>query len=174
MAFHDKVVKAEELAKVLGESKGTVVVDYRGLNVSDISALRRRLAEQNVQLQVAKNTLLRRAAAASSIIDVDELFAGPTAIAFSTEDEVAAARVMAEAARVPRTPLSIKGGIYGSRGVSGDQVKTVAELPSREVMLGRAIGAAQAPAAAALGVIQAAARQVLNAVSALQTQREGA
>ena len=174
MAFQDKVVKADELAEVLGASKGTVVVDYRGLNVSDISALRRRLAEQNVQLQVAKNTLLRRAAAASNIVDVDELFAGPTAIAFSRKDEVAAARVMAEAARVPRTPLSIKGGIYGSRGVSGDQVRTVAELPGREVMLARAVGAAQAPAAAALGIVQAAARQVLNAVTALQTQREAA
>lgn len=174
MTFQDKVVRTEELTTALSQSKGTVVVDYRGLNVAAISALRRRLADQNVQFRVAKNTLLIRAAAASNIVEVDGLFSGPTAIAFSPEDEVAAARVMAEAARIPRTPLSIKGGIYGSRGVSLDQVRSIAELPSRDVMLARAIGAAQAPASAVLGVAQAAARQVLNAVNALRTEREAA
>src|SRR5579872_330510 len=107
MAFQDKVATAEELASLLDASKGAVVVDYRGLNVADISALRRRLREQDVELRVAKNTLLRRAAAASNIVDVETLFVGPTAIATSTKDEVAAARLMSEAARVPRTPISI-------------------------------------------------------------------
>jgi large subunit ribosomal protein L10 len=174
MAFNDKVETAEELATLLTESRGTVVVDYRGLNVADIGALRRRLREQDVQLRVAKNTLLRRAAAASNIVDVDALFTGPTAIASSKTDEVAAARSMAEAARVPRTPLSIKGGIFGSRGIGVEQVRAIAELPGREVMLARAVGVTQAPAAAALSVIQAAARQVLHAVSALKQQREAA
>jgi large subunit ribosomal protein L10 len=174
MAFKDKVERADELATTLSESKGTVVVDYRGLNVADIGALRRRLRDQGVELRVAKNTLLRRAAAACNIVNVDTLFTGPTAIASSAEDEVAAARMMAEAARVPRTPLQIKGGIYGLRGVSLDQVRAIAELPGRDVMLARAVGTAQAPAAAALSVIQALPRQVLNAVTALQTQRETA
>jgi large subunit ribosomal protein L10 len=167
MAFKDKVDTADQLATLLQESKGAVVVDYRGLTVADINALRRRLREQNVELRVAKNTLLRRVAAASNVIEVDELFVGPTAIASSTEDEVSAARLMAEAARVPRTPLSIKGGVYGGRGVGADQVRMIAELPGRDVMLARAVGATQASATAVLSVIQ-----VLNAVTALQTQRE--
>lgn len=173
MAFKEKVQTVEDLATLLRDSKGAVVVDYRGLNVADVSALRRKLRDQHVELRVAKNTLLRRAAAAASLVNVDELFLGPTAIATSTEDEVAAARLMAEAARVPRTPLAIKGGIYGTRGVTATQVRSIAELPSREVMLAVAVGTTQAPASAAVGVVQAAARQVLNAVMALQRQTEG-
>jgi len=106
------------------------------------------------------------------LIDVGDLFIGPTAVASSKSDEVAAARLIAEAARVPRTPLSIKGGIYGLRGIGPDGVRSVAELPGREMMLARAVGVAQAPASAALSVVQAGARQVLNAISALQRKQE--
>lgn len=171
MAFQDKVNTTEGLATMLRESKGAVVVDYRGLNVAGISALRRRLRENEVQFHVAKNTLLRRAAAAANMVRTEDLFVGPTAIASSTTDEVAAARLVSEAARVPRTPLSIRGGIYGLRGVSADDVRTIADLPSRDVMLARAVGVAQAPASAALSVVQAAARQVLNAVAALKEKQ---
>ena len=174
MAYQDKVARAEDLTTMLQESKGMVVVDYRGLNVADISALRRRLREHDVELHVAKNTLLRRAAVASKIEDFESLFVGPTAIASSTVDEVAPARLMAEAARVPRTPISIRGGIFGLRGVSASAVTAIAELPGREALLARAVGVTQAPASAALSVIQAAARQVLNAVTALQSAQEAA
>jgi large subunit ribosomal protein L10 len=174
MAFQDKVETTETLETLLRESMGTVVVDYRGLNVADISALRRKLREQDVELRVAKNTLLRRAAASTNLVNVDDLFIGPTAVATSATDEVAAARLISEAARVPRTPLSIKGGIYGLHGVGPDLIKVIAELPGRGIMLARAVGAAQAPASAALSIIQASARQVLNAVSALQKQKETA
>ncbi len=173
MAFQQKVEIAEELAATLAESKGTVVVDYRGLNVADVSALRRKLREQSVEFRVAKNTLLRRAATAAKIEGYEELFLGPTAIVTSKEDEVAAAKLISEAARVPRTPLTIKGGIYSLRAIPADEVRAVAELPPRDVLLARSIGVVQAPAAAVLGVAQAMARQVLYAVSALQTQKGG-
>lgn len=173
MTFQDKVDTTESLAAMLQESKGAVVVDYRGLDVAAISALRLRLREQSVELHVTKNTLLRRAATASDLEDFEPLFVGPTAIATSSEDEVSAARLIAEAARIPRTPLSIKGGIYNSRGVSADDVLVIADLPSRDVMLARAVGTTQAPAATALGIIQAAIRQVLNLATALERQKEG-
>ena len=145
MAFQNKVAIAEQLAETLKGSKGTVVVDYRGLNVADVSSLRRRLREENVEFRVAKNTLLRRAASASDFDDVDELFVGPTAIATSAEDEVMAAKLLNDAIRTTRVPITIKGGIYSSRGVSADQVKLIAGLPGREVMLALAVGTAQAP-----------------------------
>lgn len=174
MAFKDKVATAEELTALLTASKGAVVVDYRGLDVAGISALRQRLRQHEVELRVAKNTLLRRAAEASNLVDVNSLFVGPTAIASSMTDEVAAARLMAEAARAPRTPLAIRGGIFGARGVSADDVRAISELPEREVMLARAIGVTQRPATAAVGIVQAAVRQILNAVTALQAQMETA
>ncbi|SRR5579884_367229 len=174
MAFQDKVETTERLATALAESKSTVIVDYRGLNVADITGLRRRLREQSVEFHVAKNTLLRRAATSANIEGADGLFLGPTAIATSTTDEVAPARLLSEAVRQPRAVISIRGGIVASKVMTADQIRAIAELPGREVLLARALGAAQAPAATALGVVQAAARQVLNAVTALQAQRDTA
>ncbi len=168
MPTQQKIDTTEELASILGDSKGTVVVDYRGLNVSDISTLRRHLREQAVEFRVAKNTLLRRAAKAATLDVDDSLFTGPTAIVTSEQDEVAPARLMAEAARVPRTPLSIKGGIYGSRAVSADEIRAIAELPPRETLLARVLGVVQAPASALLSVAQAPARQILYAMNAYE------
>jgi large subunit ribosomal protein L10 len=166
--------KIDTLAKLndaFRESQGTVVVDYRGLNVAEMGALRRRLREQSVELTIAKNTLLRRAAVENSLSEAQDLFTGPTAIAVSS-DEIAAARMLVEASRVPRTPLQIKGGIFGGRRVSPDEVRTIAEIPSRSALLSQALGAAQAPAASALGIIQAALSQVLYAVNARTNQLE--
>lgn len=168
MPTQEKVQTVEELSSKLGESKGTVVVDYRGLNVADLAALRGRLRDQAVELRVAKNTLLRRAAVAAQISGVDEYFTGPTAIAICVDNEIAAAKVISEAARAPRTPLKIKGGIYGRKGVSADEVRSIAELPPREILLARVLGVVQAPAASALSVVQAPARQILYALRAME------
>ena len=172
MALQDKIARTDELTSLLDESQSMVIVDYRGLTVADIGALRRRLREQHVELRVAKNTLLRRAAAAAEIAGAADLFVGPTAIASSATDDVAPARLMAEALRVPRTPISIRGGIFSKQVVTAAQVQVIAELPNREVLLARAVGVAQQPASAALSIVQAAARQILNAVTALQSSRE--
>jgi large subunit ribosomal protein L10 len=164
----EKICIVEELTNKLERSKGAVLVDYRGLNVADLTALRRRLREQMVELRIVKNTLLQRAATAANISAVDQFLTGPTAIAISEEDEVAPARVLTEITRAAHTPLTIKGGIYGRHGVSVSEVQAIAALPPREVLLARLLGLVQAPAAAALSVIQAPARQILYALEALR------
>lgn len=166
-----KAQTIDELAQKLQDSKGAVLLDYRGLNVSAITALRRDLAGGNVEFQVAKNTLLRIAAQRAQVDISPELLTGPTAVAFGWSDEVSPAKLLSEFARRNRV-VSIKGGVVSGRSVTAEEVSRIAELPSREVLLSQLLGAFQAPAAQALAVMQAPARQVAGLAEALRAQRE--
>ena len=166
-----KAQTIDELAQKLQDSKGAVLLDYRGLNVSAITALRRDLAGGNVEFQVAKNTLLRIAAERAQVDISPELLTGPTAVAFGWSDEVSPAKLLSEFARRNRV-VSIKGGVVSGRSVTAEEVGRIAELPPREVLLSQLLGAFQAPAAQALAVMQAPARQVAGLAEALRAQRE--
>ena len=171
MPTAEKAQAIEELAQKLRDSKGAVLLDYRGLNVSDISALRRQLRENEVEFQVAKNTLLRIAAQRAEIEVAPDLFAGPTAVAFGWRDEVAPARFLTEFARRNRL-VQVKGGIVGGRSMDAEQIGRVAELPSRDVLLAHLLGVIQAPLAKALGTMQAPARKVAGLAQALRDKEE--
>lgn len=99
-----KVIQAKQeavdaLTAKLRESATTVVADYRGLNVAQVTELRKQLREAGVEFQVLKNTLVRRATAAAELSELDEVLTGPTAIAFSTEDAVAPAKILSDFAK---------------------------------------------------------------------------
>lgn len=165
-----KAEKVDALSQKLCGCKGAVLLDYRGLNVKDINALRHQLGLENVEFQVAKNTLLRLAADRAQVDIPDDLLAGPTSIAFNWGDEVAAARILSEFTRRNRV-VSVKGGIMGGRSLNAEQVGRVAELPGREVLLAQLLGALQAPMAQTLGVVQAPAREVAGLLQALADKR---
>lgn len=167
-----KAQTIDELAQKLRDSKGAVLLDYRGLSVAAITRLRRDLSGDDVEFQVAKNTLLRIAAERAGVDVAPDLLTGPTAVAFGWTDEVSPARLLSDFARRNRV-VSVKGGIVGGRSVTAAQVGRLAELPSREVLLAQLLGAFQAPAARALAVMQAPARQVAGLAEALRVQREG-
>jgi large subunit ribosomal protein L10 len=166
-----KAQSIDELTQKLRDSKGAVLLDYRGLNVSAITQLRRDLSGGDVEFQVAKNTLLRIAAERAQVDISPDLLTGPTAVAFGWSDEVTPARLLSEFARRNRV-VSVKGGIVGGRSVTAEQVGRLAELPPREILLAQLLGAFQAPVARALAVLQAPARQVAGLAEALRAQRE--
>jgi large subunit ribosomal protein L10 len=168
----EKAQKIDELAQKLRDSEGAVLLDYRGLNVSDITGLRRQLSDQEVEFLVAKNTLLRIAADRAGVTVESELLTGPTAIAFGVRDPVAPAKVLTEFARRNRV-VSVKGGILAGRSISAGEVGRVAELPSREVLLGQLAGVLQAPMANLLGILQAPAREVAGLAQALYEKQGG-
>ncbi|MGI8824463.1 MAG: 50S ribosomal protein L10 [Chloroflexota bacterium] len=168
----DKTNKIEALAQQLRDSKGSVLLDYRGLNVGDISKLRNDLREQQVDFHVAKNTLLRIAADRAEVHVAPELLEGPTAIAFGLRDEVTPARLLTEFVRRNRV-VSIKGGMIGGRSLNQEQIGRVAELPAREVLLAQLLGALQAPMTQVLGLLQAPAREVVGLAQALADKLEG-
>lgn len=133
-----------EITAKLRESSSTVVADYRGLNVAQVTELRKQLREANVEFQVLKNSLVRRATANAELSELDAVLAGPTAIAFSKEDAVAPAKILADFAK-KNDALKLKGGVIEGQVFNADQIKALAELPSRDGLLSMLLSVLQAP-----------------------------
>ncbi|MGN7384816.1 50S ribosomal protein [Chlamydia abortus] len=133
-----------EVVSKLRESSCTIVADYRGLNVAQVTELRKQLREAGVEFQVLKNTLVRRATAEAELTELDTALTGPTAIAFSKEDVVAPAKILSDFAK-KNDKLSIKAGIVEGRIVDISQIKELADLPSREGLLSMLLSVLQAP-----------------------------
>lgn len=134
----------EEITDKLKSSVSTVVVDYRGLNVAEVTELRKQLREAGVEFKVYKNTLTRRAAEAAELGNLNEFLTGPNAIAFSTEDVVAPAKIINEFAK-KNDALEIKAGVIEGNVATVEDVKALAELPSREGLLSMLLSVLQAP-----------------------------
>ncbi|PCF65677.1 50S ribosomal protein L10 [Staphylococcus intermedius] len=139
-----KKQQVDIIADQLKSSVSTVVVDYRGLTVAEVTELRKQLREANVQYKVYKNTMLRRAAEKAGIEGLDESLTGPTAVAFTTEDVVAPAKVIAGFAK-EHEALEIKSGIMEGSVITADEVKTVGSLPSHEGLVSMLLSVLQAP-----------------------------
>jgi large subunit ribosomal protein L10 len=134
----------QDIATKLRESKGTVLVDYRGLDVAEVTELRKQLREAGVEFKVYKNTLARRATQETELTDLDEFLVGPTAIAFSAEDAIAPARILAKFAK-DHDDLEIKAGVVEGKIVGLNEIKELADLPSREGLLSMLLSVLQAP-----------------------------
>ncbi|RKN65181.1 50S ribosomal protein L10 [Paenibacillus ginsengarvi] len=158
--LQEKQQVVSEVAAKLRESTSTIVADYRGLNVAQVTELRKRLREAGVDFQVLKNTLVRRATVEAELTDLNEVLTGPTAVAFSP-DAVAAAKILNEFAK-KNDALKVKGGVVEGRVIDVDQVKALAELPSREGLLSML-----------LSVLQAPIRNFALAVKAVSEKQEG-
>ncbi len=133
-----------EIADKLRASKSTIVVDYRGLTVSEATELRKQLREAGVEFKVYKNSLTRRAAESLEMAELNEFLTGPNAIAFSNEDVVAPAKVLNDFAK-DHEALEIKAGVIEGKLVTLDEVKAIATLPSREGLLSMLLSVLQAP-----------------------------
>ncbi|TCP24151.1 LSU ribosomal protein L10P [Scopulibacillus darangshiensis] len=134
----------QEISEKLKNSVSTIVVDYRGLTVAEVTELRKQLREAGVDYKVYKNTMIRRATAEAGLSDLDEFLVGPTAVAFSTEDVVAPAKVLHNFAK-EHDALEIKTGVIEGSIASVDQIKALAELPSRDGLLSMLLSVLQAP-----------------------------
>jgi large subunit ribosomal protein L10 len=134
----------EEIAEKLKASKSTIIVDYRGLNVAEVTELRKQLREAGVEFKVYKNSLTRRAAEAVNLSGLNEALTGPNAIAFSNEDVVAPAKILNEFAK-KHEALEIKAGVIEGNIATVEDVKALAELPSREGLLSMLLSVLQAP-----------------------------
>lgn len=158
----DKVVLVDEITQKLRDSKSTIVTDYRGLNVGEVTELRKRLRDAGIEYRVLKNTMTRRATAEVGMSDLDSYLTGPTAIAFSFDDVVAPAKILNDFAKEHKA-LEIKAGIVEGRVISQDEVLELATLPSRDGLLSML-----------LSVLQAPMRNLAYAVSQIADQKEQA
>ena len=133
-----------EIADKFKASKTAVVVDYRGLTVSEVTELRKQLRDAGVEFKVYKNSLSRRAAEAAELNELNASLTGPNAIAFSTEDVIAPAKILNDFAK-KHEALEIKAGVIEGNIASAEEIKALAELPSREGLLSMLLSVLQAP-----------------------------
>ncbi|TQR18950.1 50S ribosomal protein L10 [Psychrobacillus vulpis] len=143
-AIETKKVQVQEIAEKFKAAASVVVVDYRGLNVSQVTELRKQLREAGVEFKVYKNSLTRRATEIAGVDGVNEYLVGPNAVAFSNEDVVAPAKIINDFAK-KNEKLEIKAGIIEGAVASAEDVKALAELPSREGLLSMLLSVLQAP-----------------------------
>ncbi|WP_258115376.1 50S ribosomal protein L10 [Levilactobacillus yiduensis] len=139
-----KAKKVDEVVEKFNNATSAIVVDYRGLTVEQVTDLRKQLRDAGVQLNVIKNKVLVRAAEKAGYEGLNELFAGPTAVAFSDEDPIAPAKVLKNFADNVDA-LEIKGGYIEDKIMSIDEINTYATLPSREDLLSMLANVLQAP-----------------------------
>lgn len=169
MARADKATAVADIAEQFRESTATLITEYRGLTVANLAELRRSLIG-SATYSVAKNTLIKRAASEAGIDGLDELFAGPTAIAFVTGEAVDAAKAIKTFAKDHKA-LVIKGGYMDGRALSVAEVERIADLESREVLLAKLAGAMKGNLAKAAGLFNAPASQVARLAAALQEKK---
>ena len=166
-ALQSKQAFVAELAEKLKNSACGVIVDYKGITVADDTKLRKDLREADVKYTVVKNTLLKRAAEDAGIEGLDPVLEGTTALATSEEDYVAAAKILCEYAEKNKN-FEIKSG-YVDGGVLGvDEIKDLAKLPSKEVLVAKALGGLNAPISGFVTVLNGNIRGlacVLNAIA---------
>ena len=142
------------LTERLKNSCAGIIVDYKGINVADDTALRKELREAGVEYTVVKNTLLRLAIAATELNGLETVLDGTTAIATSADDYVAAARILSKFADTHKE-FNIKNGFLDTEVIDTAKIAGLAKLPSREVLLAQVLGAFQAPISAFARAIQA-------------------
>jgi large subunit ribosomal protein L10 len=169
MAKADKATAVADIAEQFTGSTATLITEYRGLTVANLAELRRSLAA-SATYTVAKNTLIKRAASEAGIEGLDELFVGPTAIAFVRGEPVDAAKAIKTFAKEHQA-LVIKGGYMDGQCLSVAEAERIADLESREVLLAKLAGAMKANLAKAAGLFNAPASQVARLAAALLEKR---
>lgn len=167
----EKAGKVAELKDLLTSSKGVVLVDYCGLTVAEDTELRSKMREAGVKYMVAKNTFIRIAAQEAGIEGLDAYLEHNTAVAFSAEDPVAPAKILNDFSKEHKA-LEIKAGILDGKVIGLDEVKAVAELPSREELLAKLVGSMQAPISGLVNVLQGTIRNFVYTLEAVRQKKE--
>jgi len=164
-----------ELTGLLEKSQGTIVTDYRGLTVQQITDLRRRLRKAGARYQVTKNTLFRIALSNQQLPDLGQMLEGPSAMIFAEGDPVEATKVLMAFVKELRKDLpSVKGGLLGHSVMSAVDVNTLATLPPKHEILGNVVGTFQAPVANLAGVIGSMLQNLVGTIEAYSVKMGGA
>lgn len=162
----EKVEAVQAFYDRLQQAKSVVVTGYTGLTVEEVTQLRAQLFHAKVEYHVVKNNLARIAFNKRDITVLDDLLTGPTAIALAMEDAVAPSRVLSKFAKA-HDKLSIKGGWLDGQLITDKDIKALADLPSREVLLAKMLGSMQAPVTGIVRVLAGPVRKLVYALDAV-------
>jgi large subunit ribosomal protein L10 len=173
IARPEKVQEVEALRQRLAQVAAAIFTDFRGLNVGEIAQLRGKLREAGAEYKVVKNTLLQRAAQSLGVDGLTPFLQGPTAVAFSPTDPVGPAKVLLDYIRLMRK-LEIKGGVIEGRVMPADQIRRLADLPSKRHLLASVLASMQAPLAGLAGVLTGLQRNLVYALDQIRKKQEHA
>jgi large subunit ribosomal protein L10 len=163
----------EQLRERLQRSKVVIVTDFKGLDVGTLTELRRKLREANIEYQVIKNTMLRRASEGTGVEPIKDQFKGPSAIAISYDDPVAPAKVLTEFAKT-NNKLEIKIGVMNGKVISVDGIKALSSLPSREALLAQVLSAMIAVPTSFVRALNDVPRRMVTVLQAIKESKEKA
>jgi large subunit ribosomal protein L10 len=169
----EKAAKVAELKELLTNSKCAILVDFCGLTVAQDTVLRRKMREAGVNYSVVKNTLLRIAAEEAGIEGLEPVLEHNTAIAVAPEDPVAVAKIICEFAKENKA-LKVKIGVLDGKVISAEEIKALAALPPKEVLIAKMLGSMNAPISGFVNVLQGTIRNVVYALEAVRKQKESA
>lgn len=171
MNRNDKASMVEQLSERLANAQIAIVTDYRGLTVSSFEELRRELKKSNADIQVAKNTLMRRAIEGTAFEPMKDSLEGTTAVTVSYDDPVTPAKILTKFAE-SHPELVIKMGCLDGKALSIDDLVALSKLPSKEVMLGNLAAVLNAVPTKLVRTLNAIPSQLVYALSAVQNQKE--
>lgn len=162
-----------ELHDKLKQAKAVFLADFRGMDVGKATELRNELRKADVEYKVVKNTLLELASRETDKAALSPHYAGPTAIALTYSDPVAAAKVLSRFAKEQQATFKLKAAVLSGKAISIPDIQALAELPSREVLLAKLLGTIQAPTANFVGVLAAVPGSFVRVLNAVKNKKEG-
>jgi large subunit ribosomal protein L10 len=165
-----KADTVESMRNAIASQKGAVVAAHHGLTVAEVTSLRKKLREANADFRVVKNTLIRLAAKGTDFSKLDDVFTGPTAVGFAKGDPVALAKAMKEFAG-GNPKVKLKAGFLDGKVLSAREVESLAETPSRQVLLARLAGGLAAPIARQAQALSGPERKLVYALNSIHDQK---
>jgi len=166
----DKAKVVEEVQESFKKANATFIAEYQGIKAMDMNEFRKILRDASMEFRVIRNTLARRAVQGTPVETITGQLKGPTAIAFSYKDAAAAAKALVQFAK-DQPKLKIKAGTLGAKVISADEIKGLAELPSREVLLAMMLGSMKSPMSGIVGVLSGVPRKLLYALNAVKDSK---
>lgn len=169
--LQSKQALVDEIKENIQGAQSIVLVNYRGLNVEEVTELRAKYREANVNYKVYKNTMMRRAFDELGYEGLDEVFKGPSAIAFGMEDPASAAKISAEFAE-DHEALEIKSGIVDGKVLSLAEIDALAKLPPKEVLVAQVLGGLNAPIQGLANVLNGTIRSLAIVLQQIAEKQE--
>ena len=166
----DKVVEFQQLEAAFRGSDSAILVDFKGMNVPQVTELRRQLRSAKASYQVVKNTIAKRALKGTPFEALEKFFEGTTAVAYTSTDPVALAKTLTTFGKTAPT-LTIKAGLVQGRAVKPAEVAALAALPSKPELYAQLLGVLQAPMVQIVTVLSATSRSLMNVLAAAEKKR---
>ncbi len=166
-----KEAEVAEIQEKIEKSQSVMFLDYRGLNVAEVTELRNKMRAAGVEYKVIKNTMIRRAAEKAGIEGLDDVLEGPTAVAFGYADPVAPAKILVDFIEDTKK-TNLKGGVLAGKAMSEAEIKNLASLPSKEELIAKMLGSLNAPITGLVMALSCIPRNLVYALNAIKEKKE--